>query len=224
MFRTRISNVLIPQYEHLKLSGALALAWGNERFEKPLCDFNSFVKGVALHDRGYGTFDESIIGEMDGEEWLAISRRGFYEEYDDKLADAIVKMHLLRLAKGFASHHPQVPVLIGEMEEHLEQMRQSMGIELSLLEFIDRITNFCDSISFDFCHQNTKAVSVDIQPTFSSTATVPLTYEISEDGKIEVSPWPFQPPKISGYLIGYEARGFPEKEPVLLPFTVEPLN
>ena len=55
---------MIPQSEHLRLVGAMAMLWGNENFDVPPVERNSMMAGMALHDRGYGVLDNSAIGEM----------------------------------------------------------------------------------------------------------------------------------------------------------------
>jgi hypothetical protein len=50
MFKSKQRPIAIPQWEHQKLAGTLALLWGNADFERPLVAFESFLVGVGLHD------------------------------------------------------------------------------------------------------------------------------------------------------------------------------
>ena len=50
MFKSKVRPINVPQYEHGRLSGAFALLWGNEVFDRPEFNFDSFVQGVALHE------------------------------------------------------------------------------------------------------------------------------------------------------------------------------
>ena len=68
MFRSSRRDVVFPQAEHARLAGAIALAWGNERFARPALPFDAFVRGVTLHDRGYGQLDADGMGR-----WRAIA-------------------------------------------------------------------------------------------------------------------------------------------------------
>src|SRR3954468_14813235 len=77
MFRSARRDVVFPQAEHARLAGALALAWGNERFTRPALPSDSFVRGVTLHDRGYGLLDEDEIGRMEPSRWAQIQLQGF---------------------------------------------------------------------------------------------------------------------------------------------------
>ena len=53
MFKSKLRPVAIPQFEHEKLVGTLALLWGNAVFELPPVPFASFLTGIGLHDRAY---------------------------------------------------------------------------------------------------------------------------------------------------------------------------
>jgi len=64
MFKSKLRPIVIPQSEHAKLAGTLALLWGNTSFDLPETDWLSFIAGVGLHDRGYGYLDTSAIDEM----------------------------------------------------------------------------------------------------------------------------------------------------------------
>ena len=77
MFKSSKRPIVIPQSEHLRLAGALAMLWGNDLFEFPPLPLPSVVMGIGLHDRGYGYLDNHAIGEVDEETWLRITRRGF---------------------------------------------------------------------------------------------------------------------------------------------------
>src|SRR4030095_5105429 len=98
MFTSKQRPIAIPQCEHQKLAGTLALLWGNAAFERPPVPFASFLTGIGLHDRAYGMLDNLPIGGIPEEEWRALPRRGFEMTWADPVADLITKMHLKRLA------------------------------------------------------------------------------------------------------------------------------
>jgi hypothetical protein len=93
MFKSKRRQIVIPQSEHLRLVGALAMLWGNADFDLPLVERVSMVSGMALHDRGYGHLDNSAIGEMREEEWQGIARRSFSMYNSDVVSDTIIKYH-----------------------------------------------------------------------------------------------------------------------------------
>jgi hypothetical protein len=64
---------VFPQADHARLAAAVALAWR----DRPPLPFDSFVRGVADHDRGYGEHDSDEIGAVESERWVAIQRAGF---------------------------------------------------------------------------------------------------------------------------------------------------
>ena len=59
MFRSRRRPVVFSQADHARFSAAIAAVWGNEQFEPPPLDLVSFVRGVALHDRGYDSIGDT---------------------------------------------------------------------------------------------------------------------------------------------------------------------
>src|SRR5688572_14187458 len=98
MFKSKSRPIVIPQSEHLRLVGALAMLWGNEDFDIPPVERTSMIAGMGLHDRGYGVFDNSAVGEMSEEEWQRIARQSFSMPCSDLIADTIIKYHIRRLA------------------------------------------------------------------------------------------------------------------------------
>src|SRR5581483_2916422 len=101
----------------------------------------SFVRGVALHDRGYGELDNDPIGGVPRERWLEIQRRGFGERDDDPIVDLVASMHILRLVRG----------AVPEFEDALPRLRERAGVDEATALAVDEITNLCDRISFDVC-------------------------------------------------------------------------
>ena len=73
MFKSKQRSIVIPQWEHQKLAGTLALLWGNAEFERPPVPFESFLIGIGLHDRAYGPLDNLPIGGIPEEDWLALT-------------------------------------------------------------------------------------------------------------------------------------------------------
>jgi hypothetical protein len=61
MFKSKRMPIVIPQSEHLRLVGTLAMLWGNLDFDLPPIERNSMIAGMGLHDRGYGLLDNSAI-------------------------------------------------------------------------------------------------------------------------------------------------------------------
>ena len=76
MFKSKTRAVVITQAELAKLSGILAYNWGNEEFDKPALDFNSFVEGVTFHDIAYCENDNYPISAMSREQWVELTLKG----------------------------------------------------------------------------------------------------------------------------------------------------
>jgi hypothetical protein len=214
MFKSKQRPIAIPQWEHQKLAGTLALLWGNADFERPPVAFESFLAGVGLHDRAYGPLDNLPIGELPEEQWLALTRRGFEMTWSDPIADVIAKMHLKRLVSyGEASARQ---ALAAEMTQAIQAQLQQHGLAAATFERIDRITNLCDRIAFDVCFEAPAEGDVRIFPRNDRDEEIRVRYRI-EDGTIQVAPWPFAVERHQGYLVGYQLDGYPAVlEPVVL--------
>ena len=219
MFKSKIRAVVVPQSEHLKLVGALAFYWGSPQFDPPPLPRLSFVEGIALHDRGYGHLDTLPIGEAAEEDWLEVTQRGFDMPAGDPIANIITRLHLLRLVTSQAT--PARRALAQEMAVAIDRQIAETGLPKHIFERVDRITNFCDSISFDFCFERTARGQVLVYPRNDSEKELSLQYAIRR-GEIAITPWPLRANEIGGYLIGYQADGYPDRlEPVLIPYTIQ---
>jgi hypothetical protein len=100
MFRSTERPVVYSQAEHARLAAVIAQAWGNAEYSRPPLPLDSFVRGVLLHDRGYGELDNDPIGEVGNERWLEIMRRGFAAEDGDPVVDLVAMLHIRRLVRG----------------------------------------------------------------------------------------------------------------------------
>jgi hypothetical protein len=218
MFKSKQRPIALSQWEHQKLAGTLALLWGNATFERPPVAFASFVTGIGLHDRAYGPLDNLPIGELPEEEWLALTRSGFEMTWVDPVADLITKMHLQRLA-GYGSA-PARQAQAAAMAQLIRDELQRHGLDATLFERIDRITNLCDRIAFDFCFETPAEGEVHIFPRNDRDEEVAVGYRI-EGGTIQVDPWPFGMESHTGYLVGYQLEGYPTVlEPVMVPYEI----
>jgi hypothetical protein len=216
MFKSKQRPIAISQWEHQKLAGTLALLWGNANFERPPVPFESFLTGIGLHDRAYGPLDNLPIGELPEEEWLALTRSGFEMTWSDPAADLITKMHLKRLASY--GNTPARQAQAAEMAQVIGEQLQRHGLDAATFERIDRITNLCDRIAFDFCFEAPAEGEVRIFPRNERDQEVAVGYRI-EGGTIQVDPWPFGVGSHAGYLVGYQLDGYPTVlEPVMLPY------
>jgi hypothetical protein len=210
--------VVFPQLEHARLAAAIALAWGDDVAPLPL-PRESYVAGVALHDRGYGEHDADEIGALPGDRWLATQRRGFSPRGADPIVDVVVAMHVRRLV----SHDADEAALraLAEMDDALPALRAAAGVSEGDGRAADRITDLCDRVAFDFCLEEPGTGSVEL--TDAAGEAVAVRYEVDGRGSVGLTPWPLEPPRVSGVMIGYAADGYPGAlDPVVVPFRVEP--
>jgi hypothetical protein len=216
MFKSRVRPVVVPQSEHSRLAGSLAFYWGNAQFDPPAVPHLVFVEGVALHDRGYGFLDNLPIGEASEEDWLTVVRAGFAMPFSNPVASLITRFHLRRLVAGQST--PRRRDLLRDMEEALARQIAESGLEESLFARIDRITDFCDSVSFAFCFERPSRGEVQVYPRNNSPEQISLQYEV-RDGEIRITPWPLSVDALDGYLVGYLLQGYPDRlTPVMLPY------
>jgi hypothetical protein len=212
VFRSSRRDVVFPQAEHARLAGAIALAWGNERFARPPLPFDAFVRGVALHDRGYGQLDADGIGEVAPDRWLGIQRAGFAPRGEEPVVDLVVALHIHRLVAGRDA----------EMTAALPELHRAAGVDESDAAEADLITNLCDRVAFDFCVEERVRGQVAVAPAHGSEP-VPIEYTVDGDGEITLEPWPLGPSSVSGIILGFSAGGYPDVlEPVVVPFDVRP--
>lgn len=206
-FHSRRRPVVFPQAEHARFAGALALAWA----DRPAFPFASFVRGVADHDRGYGELDDDPIGGvMSSEHWTAIQRRGFEPRGADAAVDLVVALHVRRLLSSRADEHESAAY--ADVGALLPSLYAAAGVTREQGETADAITNVCDVISFEFCFE--EPVEREIRG-----------FRLSLDGagKVEIQPWPFAPPQLTGLVTAFEADGYPERlVPVVTPFDARP--
>lgn len=221
MFKSKTRPLIFPQYEHDHLAGALASNWGNETFNRPALDFNSFVQGVLLHDWHYRVMDNLPINEAAEADWVAVTRAGVHHRFADPVTDIVIKLHIKRLLSFDES--VERTALKEEIERQVAARLPESGYSRAEFEWADRITRFCDQVAFDFCFEQPVQRSLPICPRVDSTEIVEVTYAIGDSGKIEVTPWPFAIPSFSGVIIGYQDDGYPDElTPHSVPYRVQP--
>jgi len=136
----------------------------------------------------------------------------------DPMADAIIKLHLKRLVSWDTSDERQA--LLAEMEQAIQQQMQQYSLSRQEFERTDRLTNFCDRVSFDFCFEQPIQGAVTLFPKKDSEEPIPVRYRI-DAGEIQVDPWPFSVETYANYLIGYDLQGYPTQlNPVLITYRV----
>jgi hypothetical protein len=220
VFRSKRRGVLFPQAEHARFSGAIAALWGNDRFARPALDFDSFVQGVALHDRGYGELDTDAIGEVESERWIEIQRRGFEPRHENSVVDLVVAMHVHRLLSK--PWNPTVAVALPVPEAALQALRAAAGIGEDEARAADAITDLCDRIAFDVCVEERSEWSFLMPPSVGA-APVEITFTFDGAGTVTVDPWPLGVPWARPLLTGLLAEDYPDRlEPVVEPIHLRP--
>ena len=217
MFRSTRRDIVFPQSEHARLAATIALAWGNDAFARPPLPFDSFVRGVALHDRGYAQLDSDGIGEVASERWLEIQRESFRPRGDDAVVDLVVGMHVTRLVGNSRSAGTS-----GELAALLPALRTTANVAEADAAAADLVTDLCDRIAFDFCFEEAAEGEVGIVPG-GGREPVRVTYRVDGEGAVSLHPWPLDVSRLCGLLFAYAATGYPDAlDPCVVPFEVAP--
>jgi Protein of unknown function (DUF3891) len=199
VFRSTTRPVVYPQAEHARLAAAIAAAWRPDAIPLP---FDSFVRGVALHDRGYGQLDNDSLGEIEEPRWLEIMRRGFEPQDDDPTVDLVVALHVRRLV---ANATP-------EFAAALPARLKAAGVSDAAAAAADAVTDLCDRISFSFCFEEEGAGTIGS-----------FAYTVAIDGSATIVPWPLAVPELTETVVGYEADGYPQRlDPIERIFRLHP--
>lgn len=203
MFRSKQRAVVYPQAEHGRMAGAIAASWRRDAIPLP---FESWVRGVTLHDRGYGELDTDELLSIPQERWAGeIQTRGFRARSGDEVTDLVVALHIRRLI-GEDLEHPARAALAREIDE-------ALGAVSDDARTADRATQLCDAVAFAFCFEEAASA------TIAGTA---LAYDGGE--RITLDPWPLDVPQLRGVVGGFEADGYPQRlVPVVTLYAVEPL-
>lgn len=221
MFQSRSHPRIFTQYEHGRLSGTIARAWGNDAFARPPLPFEPFVEGVMLHDWGYGVVDNTPIGEASEKEWLVIMQRGADIHYGHPVTDVIIKRHLRRLL--LLDPTPARRSLAESLKKQIDDRTAASGIAPVAFDRADLITRFCDRISFDFCFEQPTRQQLPVFAQPDAADPVLVSYEIRPDGEVTLDPWPLGVPMITSSVYAFAHPPFPDSlEPITVPFTLRP--
>lgn len=217
MFRSKTRNLIFPQSEHLRLSGAVVLHWGNAHFDRPALPFDSFVSGAALHDWGHGFFDRNEIGAMDDAARLRSMTNMVYARLADPIAETVMLYHVRRLMGNDVAFSSLREPLTQRIDENLDRLAMTP----EPFERADRITNLTDLLSFDFCFDRPITRSVPVFAKQADAAQTEIRYEIDANGLITVDPWPLRVESLAGYILAYEAEGYPDvRVPTVIPYEI----
>lgn len=204
MFQSRRRPIVFPQADHARFAGALATAWA----DRPRLPFESFVRGVADHDRGYGEHDADDIDTVVNPRWAEIQRRGFAPRGEDPVVDLVALLHVRRLLSSQEDEFERAAY--EEADALLPGLLAAAGVSREDAEAADLITNVCDAISFSFCFE--EPVERDVRG-----------YHVTLDGRggVTVDPWPFAVPRLLGLVTAFETEGYPARlVPVVVPYEV----
>ena len=170
MFKPKNKNLIIPQREHARLAGNIAVYWGNKDFDLPKIPLRQIVKGITFHQNGYGLFDIHPVKEMDEDTLVDVFRNDFSVDMEDIESELINMFHQFRLISKRLSMKPSK-----KFERLQKEFETTIKKKLTLSKYgekdflwADRITNLCDRISFNFCFGEKIREVVPIYPKIES--------------------------------------------------------
>ena len=208
MFRSKRRPLIFTQADHARFAAMIALNW---RARPPL-PFDSFVLGVADHDRGYGERDDAEIGVVGNARWVEIQRAGFHPRGEDPVVDLVAALHIRRLLSPPEDELEAAALL--ELDELLPALLLAAGVTRERAEAADAVTNVCDRIAFAFPFE--EPASGEVRG---------ITYRMDGHGIVEVDPWPLEVPVLRGLVPAFEADGYPGRlVPTVVPFELRPLG
>ncbi|MEN9647692.1 MAG: hypothetical protein RLY57_496 [Candidatus Parcubacteria bacterium] len=207
MFISTKRPIVIPQSEHAKIAAAIASLWGNKDFEKSNLPHESFVKGVILHDRGFGEHDNHELMSLTKEARLHTLKSGIEQISDDHVADAVTLMHIKRLIEMYPKE--EMEELAELCNKTLEEKIQLSGFQKTEYDFADKITEIADDIAFDFSLEENSSGEVCVYKKRGDETITSVTFIIKEN-VISMTPWPLSVDYYEGSIVGYEKEGYPQ--------------
>lgn len=207
MFIHLKKSLIIPQSEHVKISEAIASLWGNENFEKPDLPKESFVRGVLMHDRGFGKVDNFDLLSMNKETRTKTLKDGIENLSDDHVSDVVSLMHIKRLIDMYPKE--EMNDIYIKCLNVLEEKIKLSGFAKSEYEFADKITEIADDIAFDFSLGKDSDGEVFVYAKHERDL-LRIKFEI-KDNLIYMNPWPLSVDYFEGKINGYLKDGYPDK-------------
>jgi hypothetical protein len=218
MFQSKTRNIVIPQSEHARLAGTIAYHWGNTAIAATPIDTVAFAAGVTYHDRGYGLIDTMAIGATYESVWLATQRRGIYIMDADPVTDTVALMHIRRLLSHGDSDESRSLIQVAD-ERIAHNIAQTAHTHEDFVQ-ADRVTELCDNISFKFCFEEPAQFAGNVG-TIDNLQ--PIQVQIEPRGVIHLNPWSLNVAEVRGFILGYQATGYPDHlQPVLVEYAITP--
>ncbi|MEM6530130.1 MAG: DUF3891 family protein [Chloroflexota bacterium] len=218
MFQSKTRNIVIPQSEHARLAGIIAYHWGNTAIATTPIDTTAFAAGVTLHDRGYGLIDTMGIGTTDESVWLMTQQRGIHTPEADPVIDTVALMHILRLLSHSNENDAQAFLQLAD-ERIAHNIAQTAHTREDFVQ-ADRVTELCDNISFKFCFEEPAQFTGNVGP---NEKLQPIHAQVEPQGVIHLNPWPLRVAEVRGFILGYQAAGYPDHlQPILVEYKITP--
>lgn len=210
MFRNESKGIVIPQQEHARLAGFLAMIWGNEKFSAPSIGLESLSIGIAHHHQGYGALDTIDFKKADPDQIVNILWADCQKTTWNVDADLVNLYHQLRLVDRRISRVGASPQLENLRSQIDKQMKQNLGDSIykeNDFLWADRITDICDRTAFLFCSGGLHEEDVPVYQNRAGQSTVTVKITVGET--VKVRPWPFKVGPLHRDIVGYQESSYP---------------
>lgn len=211
MFTYKSKNLVIPQREHARLAGNIAVYWGNKHFDLPRIPLSTVVKGITFHQNGYDTFDINPVGEMSEDILYRVFENDFNVDMKDQNAELVNMFHQFRLVNGKVKREGSE-----KFKKLKEEFNQVIQTRLKTSKFrekdflwTNRITHLCDKVSFNFCMENKVEEIVPLYIKTNSQVMQNSKHRLVSENTVQLDSWPFSIREIKSVVIGYEKLNYP---------------
>ena len=220
------SFILVNQSDHARLSGILAAHWGNREFARPE-PRESVIRAAALHDCGWFSYETRPIYDqqlkappnfpqvpLDAQQLAAFQGGLDWLWGIDPYAGLLVSRHrtgLWRNRYGAVAYPPAPPprVLSPEVEAFIASNEAKQETALAALDRAQVLVNYqllqmLDLLSLYLCTSEPRADRLDFVPTSyagNGRDGVVLTLTPHGDGRIAVTPYPFDQPAVQAAFV-----------------------
>lgn len=214
-----INNLNIPQQEHARMAGLLALHWGNKNFKLPAFRIEDLIEGITFHHLGYGQNDSIRFDQLNDDELAEIFAADTNVTLISVEAELVNLFHHQRLINNRIKDSNSEKLIHTKkfIESAIANRLKQSDFKESDFIFANTITQLCDKIAFNFCLGQEVETTIAVHSNPKNLNTIDVTHSI-KGKQIIVDPWPFKIAKIHGFIIGYTDDNYPDK---LLPKLLE---
>jgi len=112
--------------------------------------------------------------------------KGTKVRFENPVVDIVTKLHLKRLLGD--DNVKKRKEILNNIEQRIEERLPLTNNNIEEFLWADRITNFCDWVSFNFCLEHDFEDKVQVYTNRNSSSRIDLTFQTNQEGRITVHP------------------------------------